>query len=54
MMERSILIQEPRTSLFGIIKKEEDLDESTFDFWKEELQKELPAFWEEMNRTRLR
>ena len=49
MMEKSILIQEPHTSFFGIIKREEELDESTFNFWKSELQKELPAFWQEMN-----
>ena len=54
MMERSILIQEPRTSFFGIIKREEDLDEPTFDLWKSELEKELPSFWQEMNRTRIR
>ena len=54
MMERSILIQEPRTSFFGIIKREEELDESTFNVWKSELQKELPAFWQEMNSKKLR
>ena len=54
MMEKSILIQEPRTSFFGIIKKEEELDESTFDLWKTELEKELPAFWEEMNTRRIK
>jgi hypothetical protein len=48
-MEKSILIQEPRTNFFGIIKKG-DLDEKTFNFWKSELQKELPNFWQEMNR----
>ena len=54
MMEKSILIQEPRTSFFGIIKREEELDESTFNVWKSELQKELPVFWEEMNSKRLK
>ena len=54
MMEKSILIQEPRTSFFGIIKREEELDESTFNVWKSELQKELPVFWEEMNSKRPR
>jgi hypothetical protein len=49
IMEKSILIQEPRTNFFGIIKKG-DLDEKTFNFWKSELQKELPNFWQEMNR----
>lgn len=54
MMEKSILIQEPRTSFFGIIKREEELDDSTFNEWKSELQKELPVFWEEMNSKRIR
>ena len=55
MMERSILIQEPRTSFFGIIKKDtEELDDSTFNVWKSELQKELPSFWEEMNSKKFR
>ena len=27
-----------------------DIDESTFKIWKLELQKELPIFWEFMNR----
>ena len=46
------LIQNTRSSFFGIIKKNEDLDESTFDVWKSELQKELPTFWEEINNRR--
>ncbi len=54
MMEKTILIQEPRTSFFGIIKKEEELDEPTFNLWKSELQKELPSFWQEMNETRMK
>ena len=28
----------------------EDIDESTFILWKSELQKELPSFWETLNR----
>lgn len=28
------------------IKINEDIDESTFDMWKSELQKDLPIFWE--------
>jgi len=39
------------------INKEEDffrneveVNDSTFHLWKEELQKELPNFWESMNR----
>ena len=37
-----------RTFFFNSIRKEEELDESTFNIWKTELQKELPTFWEEM------
>jgi hypothetical protein len=28
---------------------EENLDEVTFNMWKDELQKELPSFWEDMD-----
>ena len=31
-------------------KFNEDIDESTFILWKSELQKELPSFWETLNR----
>ncbi len=31
-------------------KINEDIDESTFILWKSELQKELPSFWQIMNR----
>jgi hypothetical protein len=37
------------TSFFGVTKNEIELDESTFNCWKNELQKELPLFWEEVN-----
>jgi hypothetical protein len=43
------LLQENRTGFFGIIKREEELDDSTFNNWKSELEKELPSFWEEMS-----
>ena len=32
-------------------KINEDIDESTFILWKSELQKELPSFWQIMNRV---
>lgn len=32
------------------IKNEVELDESTFDVWKFELQKELPTFWASMKK----
>lgn len=48
-MEKNIeSLHEGRTSFFGNIKRKEEIDESTFDSWKSELQKELPNFWEEM------
>jgi hypothetical protein len=43
------ILQDSRTSFFGMIKREEELDDSTFNDWKSELEKELPSFWEEMN-----
>ena len=42
-------LQENRTSFFGMIKREEELDDLTFKDWKSELEKELPPFWEEMS-----
>jgi hypothetical protein len=47
-----VILKEPRTSLFGNYKKEEKLDENTFNIWKSELLKELPAFWESMSESR--
>jgi hypothetical protein len=43
------MLQDNRTSFFGRIRREEELDESTFNNWKIELEKELPSFWEEMS-----
>jgi len=42
-------LQDTRTSFFGMIRREEELDDSTFNNWKTELEKELPSFWEEMS-----
>ena len=33
----------------NIIGDDGELDEITFDIWKDELQKELPSFWEDMD-----
>jgi hypothetical protein len=49
-MERNNnMLQDSRTSFFGMIRREEELDDSTFNNWKTELEKELPSFWEEMS-----
>ena len=54
-MNKSIVIlKEPRTSIFSSIKKEEKLDDQTFNVWKTELLKELPEFWESMSESRRR
>ncbi len=42
------MIPKSRTSFFRIVKREEELDESTFNMWKSELEKDLPGFWESM------
>ena len=34
--------------------KEIELDDSTFNMWKSELEKELPTFWESMTEFRRR
>jgi len=36
------------------MKKEGEIDDSTFNMWKSELQKELPSFWEEMTELKKR
>jgi len=40
-----------RTGFFTSSKKKYHVDESTFLTWKNELQKELPCFWESMNKN---
>jgi len=49
-----VILKEPRTSFFNSIKKEEKLDDQTFNIWKNELLKELPDFWESMSESRSR
>ena len=31
-------------------RRENDIDDSTFNIWKSELQKELPTFWEQVSK----
>jgi hypothetical protein len=47
-------INQTRTRFFKGVKKEGDLDESTFDIWKSELQKDLVTFWESIDDSRRR
>jgi len=47
-MEENGLTPETRR-FFRNFKKEEDIDEPTFDQWKNELQKDLPEFWQTLN-----
>lgn len=37
-------------SFFRNFKKEDDIDDLTFHQWKLELQKEIPNFWESVNK----
>jgi hypothetical protein len=48
------ILQESRNSFFDMIRRDEELDESEFVLWKNELERELPIFWAEMNRSRKR
>lgn len=48
-MEERGLTPETR-KFFRNFKKEEELDDYTFDQWKLELQKEIPNFWEAVNK----
>ena len=43
--KKNIIQKTTREILFNPFKKEEERDESTFDLWKTELQKDLPDFW---------
>ena len=47
-MKNNGLTPETR-NFFRNFKREEEIDDSTFDLWKTELQKDLPEFWESMN-----
>jgi hypothetical protein len=40
--------KQTRKNFFKGLRKEENLDESTFNVWKSELQNNLPTFWESM------
>jgi len=51
LKQSNVIIKESRTSFLRSYKKEEILDDKTFNFWKNELQKELPTFWESMNNS---
>ncbi len=45
LREYKTILKQNKNSFFG---REAELDEDTFFMWKEELQKELPTFWEDM------
>jgi hypothetical protein len=48
IMQKKNIKNETRNSFFNLIKRE-DIEESTFVNWIDELQRDLPSFWEEMN-----
>ena len=41
------MVEEEEKSFF---RNDIELDDAAFNIWKEELEKELPSFWESMNR----
>jgi len=47
-MEENGLTPETRR-FFRNFKKEDEIDEVTFDQWKTELQENLPEFWQTLN-----
>lgn len=47
-----VMFKEKRTSFLGSYKRDEKLDDETFNVWKTELLKELPSFWESMSGKR--
>ena len=48
LMEKKGLTPETRR-FFRNLKKEEEIDDLTFDQWKSELKRDLPEFWHTMN-----
>ena len=54
MKNMSELSDNSRDSFFSNFKKEEELDETTFKVWKNELKNQLPTFWEQINNIRKR
>jgi len=53
LKENNIVTPEAR-SFFRSIKREEEIDDQTFDMWKSELQKDLSDFWESISGSRKR
>lgn len=47
-LKKDNIVTPEARNFFKNIKRKEDLDESTFNIWKTELQKDLPNFWESM------
>ena len=49
MNKNKYITNEKRSNFFNLIKRE-DLEETIFVNWIDELQKDLPSFWQEMNK----
>jgi len=47
--KRNIVSTKETRANFFKNSKEHGLDETTFNMWKSELEKELPSFWESVN-----
>lgn len=47
-MQKKSIKNETRNSFLSLIKRE-DIEESTFVDWIDELHKDLPSFWEKLN-----
>ena len=48
MKNNNYIIHKHQNSFFRAIKGEDELNNSKFNMWKLELQKDLPQFWESM------
>ncbi len=44
------MLENTRLRFLSSLKKDDEIDESTFTVWKSELLKELPSFWEELEK----
>ena len=50
LAKENVALKESRTIFFRNAGRNGNIDGNMFNMWKAELQKELPSFWESMNK----
>ncbi len=46
LSKKNKISKNTRNRIINSLKREDELDEFTFDLWKNELKRDLPNFWE--------